>query len=70
MWLWRPVIGLSGFGFWSRDIGGFEKLRLRTIRRVIISAISTYWGDSVMVASVFSEADDVQFYLPEGRSTG
>jgi alpha-D-xyloside xylohydrolase len=26
-------------------------------------------GDSVMVAPVFSEAGDVQFYLPEGRWT-
>jgi alpha-D-xyloside xylohydrolase len=26
-------------------------------------------GDSMMVAPVFSEAGDVQFYLPEGRWT-
>lgn len=26
-------------------------------------------GDSVLVLSVFSEAGDVQFYLPEGRWT-
>ncbi|HBA1097220.1 TPA: alpha-xylosidase [Escherichia coli] len=50
-------IGLSGFGFWSHDPACDYLDRQYML------------GDNVMVAPVFTEAGDVQFYLPEGRWT-
>ncbi|MGD2848265.1 alpha-xylosidase [Escherichia coli] len=115
-------IGLSGFGFWSHDIGGFEntapahvykrwcafgllsshsrlhgsksyrvpwayddescdvvrfftQLKCRMMMEFPDDPACDYLdrqymlGDNVMVAPVFTEAGDVQFYLPEGRWT-
>ncbi|EAA0704514.1 alpha-xylosidase [Shigella boydii] len=97
-------IGLSGFGFWSHYIGGFENTAPAHVYKCwcafgLLSSHSRLhgsksyrvpWammmefpddpacdyldrqymlGDNVMVAPVFTEAGDVQFYLPEGRWT-
>jgi alpha-D-xyloside xylohydrolase len=79
MTLWISVLGLIGgliiglvAGF-ARTYGGWIANHIALVFIEIIrgTPIDRQYmlGDSVLVAPVFSEAGDVQFYLPEGRWT-
>ncbi|WP_431357513.1 hypothetical protein [Hafnia paralvei] len=57
----------KGYGFTS-DARHDARVH-QTILAVIIWIANTCWGDSLLVAPVFSENGDVSVYLPTGRWT-